>query len=265
MCKFIHLFLLHSLVLALKEQRRIVAKIEELAAKIDEAHRLRRKISEATEILTFTETTQVLNRTPISGRLADVLYDKPRNGWSARCDNMPQGVPVLSLGAVTGFHYRETEFKRTSEPISKNAHYWLKPGDLLITRSNTPELVGHAAIYSGSPSPCIYPDLMMRLNVDESKADKRFVHKWLGCRLVRDYVKNRAKGTSPTMKKISQQVVMDIPFPSSLPLPEQRRIVAYLDNLDGKIGELKGLQAKTVLEIEVLLPSVLDKAFKGGL
>jgi type I restriction enzyme S subunit len=49
------------------------------------------------------------------------------------------------------------------------------------------------------------------------------------------------------------------------PLEEQRRIVAYLDGLQGKVDALKQLQAQTQVELDALLPSVLDKAFQGEL
>ncbi len=49
------------------------------------------------------------------------------------------------------------------------------------------------------------------------------------------------------------------------PLPEQRRIVAYLDVLQAKVDALRRLQADTGAELDALLPAVLDKAFKGEL
>ncbi|MFN6565664.1 hypothetical protein [Dendronalium sp. ChiSLP03b] len=249
----------------LEQQRWIMMRVEELVGKVEEVRSLRQKALIETEALLAASSTKFLNNTLINGQLSDILLNKPRNGWSARCNNMPQGIPVLSLGAITGFLYRETEFKRTSEPVLLDAHYWLKPGDLLITRSNTPELVGHAAIYNGFPYPCIYPDLMMRLEIDESKTDKHFVHHWLASTLVRDYIKSRAKGTSPTMKKISQEVVMNIPFPSDLSVCEQRRIVAYLDELQTKVDTMKRLREQAMKELDALLPSILNKAFKGEL
>jgi hypothetical protein len=48
-------------------------------------------------------------------------------------------------------------------------------------------------------------------------------------------------------------------------LDEQRRIVAYLDGLQAKVLALRELQSKTQEELAALLPSVLDKAFKGEL
>jgi len=199
------------------------------------------------------------------GTLADVLVSAPRNGWPASCDYASEGTPVLSLGAVTGYRYRSTEFKRTSLPASKQGHFWLKPGDMLMTRSNTPELVGHVAIYDGNPSPCIYPDLMMRLELRAEIVERVFVWYWLQVSQTRDFINKHAKGTSPTMKKISQGTVMAIPFPSSLPLSEQRRIVAELDALQAKVDALKRAQAETAADLDALLPSVLNRAFAGAL
>lgn len=55
---------------------------------------------------------------------------------------------------------------------------------------------------------------------------------------------------------------INIPLP---PLAEQRRIVAYLDGLQAQVDRLKVLQAQTAAELEALLPSILDQAFKGEL
>jgi type I restriction enzyme S subunit len=48
-------------------------------------------------------------------------------------------------------------------------------------------------------------------------------------------------------------------------LPEQRRIVAYLDGLQTKVDELRRLQAETRAELDALMPSILDRAFRGEL
>jgi type I restriction enzyme S subunit len=53
-----------------------------------------------------------------------------------------------------------------------------------------------------------------------------------------------------------------IPLPA---LAEQRRIVAYLDDLQAKVDALKKLQAETAAELDALMPSILDKAFRGEL
>ncbi|HXH12357.1 MAG TPA: restriction endonuclease subunit S [Alphaproteobacteria bacterium] len=249
----------------LSEQRRIVARIEALAGQIKEARRLRREAVEETEALLAAALRRITVSLNAAGRLGDVLISPPRNGWSARCDNANGGTPVLALSAVTGYRYRRTEYKRTSLYADPNAHFWLKPGDILITRSNTPELVGHAAIYDGEPLPCIYPDLMMRLEPDSTRVEGRFVWYWLQCPVARDFIREHAKGTSSSMKKISQETVMAIPFPVILSLKEQRRIIAELDALQAEVDRLKALQAETATELDALLPAIFDRAFRGEL
>ena len=55
---------------------------------------------------------------------------------------------------------------------------------------------------------------------------------------------------------------IQIPVP---PLDEQRRIVAYLDSVQARLASLRELQSATGEELDALLPSVLDRAFKGEL
>lgn len=108
-------------------------------------------------------------------------------------------------------------------------------------------------------------DLMMRLEFRTGSADPRFVWYWLQSPSAREFVSQNAKGTSPTMKKISQGTVMAIPFPASLPLADQRRIVAQLDEVQAQADSLKRLQSETSAELDALLPSILDRAFRGEL
>jgi type I restriction enzyme, S subunit len=55
-------------------------------------------------------------------------------------------------------------------------------------------------------------------------------------------------------------------LPIVLPsISEQRRMVDELDALQAEVDALKKLQAETAVELDALLPSILDKAFKGEL
>lgn len=247
----------------LEEQKRIVAKIESLMTRVKETQKLQEDIAKE-QTLVFQKSVERVVPLDKLNKLASVLQGKPRNGYSVSCDGLDGGTPVLTLTAVTGFSYQPS-YKLTSKPLDPDAHYWLEPEDLLISRSNTLELVGHAAIYSGEPYPCVYPDLLMKIPVNKGKVDKKFIVYWMQTPLVRKFIEKEAKGTSPTMKKISQKVVMNIPFPSVLSLSEQRGIVAYLDKLQARVNELKQLQTESQQELAELVPSILDKAFKGEL
>ena len=53
-----------------------------------------------------------------------------------------------------------------------------------------------------------------------------------------------------------------VPVPS---IQNQHRIVAYLDDLQDKVDAVKRLQRETQAELDALLPSLLDRAFRGEL
>jgi len=246
------------------EQRQIVSKLDSLALNISALSELHRTTRDEANVLFGAYLNKLTESYNALGVLSDVLEGKPRNGWSAACDNASDGTAILALSAVTGYEYNATSFKRTSLPTNPDAHYWLKPGDLLITRSNTPELVGHSAIYDGYPERCIYPDLIMRIPVNKDLADIKFVWYWLRTPLVRKYIRENSKGTSPTMKKINQGTVMGIPFPNDIPLKAQRKIISQLDNLRVKITQITELQGQASEEADTLFPAILDRVFRCG-
>lgn len=249
----------------LPEQQRLVAMLDGAEAKVTEAQQLRADAAAAATALVMSAIGERLSEFPVAGTVTDVLTAKPRNGWSAPCDNSEGGIAVLSLGAVTGFTYRPTEYKRTSEATDPAGHYWLERGDLLVTRSNTELLLGHAAIYTGEPSPCIYPDLMMRLKVDPTKAETRFVYYWLRTPEVRDLIQRAGSGTNSSMKKITQKDVMSLPFPVGTGLAEQRAVVKELDEIVSRIDEARSTQHSAERDLSALMPALLDRAFEGEL
>jgi type I restriction enzyme S subunit len=72
-------------------------------------------------------------------------------------------------------------------------------------------------------------------------------------------------GTNPNIQKINQKKIMHFSFPAKVHMSEQRRIVVQLDLIQAEIYRLKRLQAAASVELQALLPSVLDRAFKGEL
>lgn len=246
-------------------QSRIVARIEALMAEVIRARELFEQMRQGIDLLMDAALAELVTRVPHARRpLVEVVSAKPRNGWSPKCDNKPAGIPVLKLGAVLGFRYDPSEVKRTSEPVDYDAHYWLQPGDILISRSNTPELVGHASIYTGNLSPCIYPDLLMRFRAHPSEANNQFLIYWLRTKEVRTFIKSRASGASPTMKKIKQDDVCNIPFPA-VDVNEQLQYVVYLDSIQSSLERLKQLLDQDTKLLDQMELSILERAFRGEL
>jgi type I restriction enzyme S subunit len=197
--------------------------------------------------------------------LSALLSVQPRNGWSPPAVYQTgAGVPVLTLSSVTGFQYDGSRTKLTSAPTSDDAHYWLRAGELLITRANTPRLVGHVAVYDGRPARAICPDLIMKMTVDPAKALTRFVYYYLRSPEARGYLMSRAQGANPTMTKIGKSVVQDILVPQPT-LTQQHAVVTLLDRLGDETRRLESVYLRKLAALDELKKSLLHEAFSGNL
>jgi type I restriction enzyme S subunit len=197
--------------------------------------------------------------------LEKVLTVQPQNGWSPPAANhAASGTPVLTLSSVTGFVFRPDKLKYTSAKTDPKARYWIQNGDFLITRSNTPELVGHVAIASGIETPTIYPDLIMRMNPMPDRALTEFLYYQLRTPVLRAEIMGRAQGANPTMKKISNGAVKTLPIavPS---IAIQQAIVETLDALTEETQRLARLYERKHAALEALKKSLLHQAFAGEL
>jgi type I restriction enzyme S subunit len=249
----------------LDEQLYVVRRIEELAARIDEMRGNREQAGVLTQSAMEVFIEHTLASFSSFGELGDQLAVKPRSGPSFPTDREWSGVRVLMPSSVTGFGVDTTkvEFGPGNEVISEKDR--LVPGDILIARGNKREQVGNAGVVPEAARGWVCANLLMRMQVAPQSADPHFCIYWLRSPRMREHVKAHMKGTSPNIQKINQQTILSFPFPRNVPLVEQRRIVAHLDNLQTKVDALKRLQAETAAELDALLPSILDKAFRGEL
>ena len=200
-------------------------------------------------------------------RLIDVLKDKPSNGISPKEVKYETKIRSLSLSATTSGVFDSNAFKYVELDNNTASKYWLKKNDLLIQRSNSRELVGTSCIYYGDDNLFIYPDLMMRMQVQQN-IKLAYIDYVLKSPHVRNYFSKNASGTSDSMPKINQTIVCNtlIPLP---PLAEQKRIVSELEKFMPLIEEYgkKETQLKAINEkIGTLTKkAILQEAVQGKL
>lgn len=253
----------------LAEQRRIVARIEALAAQIDEAKRLRQEASEEAEAMVVATRRALFgtkpgdNWIPLSSYVASI-----ENGKSPATEGRPAEPDewgVLKVGAVSSGRFDERENKALPVSYPVPAHLEVKSGDFIMSRANTSELVGACAVVETTRPRLMLSDKTFRFIFHEPMpVMERYFDYLLKSPALRAQIEHGASGTSPTMKNISKEKVLALQIPRT-PLPEQRRIVAELDALQAEVDGLKRLQAETAAELDALLPAILDRAFKGEL
>ena len=106
---------------------------------------------------------------------------------------------------------------------------------------------------------CCIPDSIVGVTPNEG-IDSEFIYHYLG------YLRGHLEEIAPqsAQKNINLGILSVLPVPT-LDLHGQRRIVSYLDNLQERLDDLRGLQNETSAELAALMPSILDRAFSGEL
>ena len=250
----------------LPEQRRIVARIDELVTKIDEARTLRQQAQQKADALLGLSISRLCcsptSKTMTIGEL--VGEGSLRNGRSVKSTGDIGEVRCLTLSAMRHGRIDIRDSKVVPLPLDEAQPFLIRNGDVFIVRGNgSKNLCGMAGLVTDETSSVIFPDLFIQVALPKQYIlPEFFVAAW-NSDATRKVIEEKAKTTSGIWK-VNQGHVSStrIPVP---PLPEQRRIVAELDVLQAHLDALKKLQAETAAELDALLPSILDRAFKGEL
>ena len=247
----------------LVKQKQIVGMLNKLFTYINELKNERKKVSEKIRNLQLQVFEENIYRFPIVP-FSEVILLKPRSGPSFPTNEEWYGTPVLMPSSVTGFgvDITKVEYGIGTELISEKDR--LQCGDIIIARGNKPDQVGNAGVVPKEAEGWVCANLLMRIKLDHSRIYPFFCVYWLKTPTMRNHIKKTMKGTSPSIQKINQKMILSFQIPLP-PLETQRRIVAYLDSLQAKVDELKKLQEESEKEMEELVPSILDKAFRGEL
>ena len=118
----------------------------------------------------------------------------------------------------------------------------LRPLDVLFNRTNTIELVGKTAIYLGE-QPAIFAGYLIRINVDPSLLDARYVNFILNTEAARKY-SSMVLSVAVGQANINGQKLKTYPIPLPPTLAEQEAIAGALSDADAWIESLEQLIAK---------------------
>jgi type I restriction enzyme S subunit len=198
-------------------------------------------------------------------RLADIVADGPSNGYSPKPSKDQKGTKSLKLSATTTGRMilNEDTIKYIPEVVPKDSKYWLRPGDVLLQRANSLEYLGLAAMYTGGHHEYIYPDLMMRVRLDNPHLAQYLVQ-YLNTTTARQYFIKRATGTAGNMPKINGETVREL----EVPVPTERDLPTLLAKLDEALTGADGMEATLDAQLQQavrLRQAVLKRAFEGRL
>jgi type I restriction enzyme S subunit len=245
----------------LAEQRRVVARIEELAAQIHEVRTLRHQAAEEADAFQ-SHVARDLFPEPTDSVVSDWM--KFQTGYAFKSEWFSESGVRLARNANVG--HGTLDWSETVRlPESRRAEFprfELEEGDILITLDRPIISTGvKVARVRKKDLPCLLLQRVARAQFQSDAVLPEYFFRWLRSPHFAGAID---PGRSNGVPHISHKDIEKIPF-AAPPLAEQRRIVAELDALQAEVAALKRLQAETAAELDALLPAILDRAFKGEL
>jgi type I restriction enzyme S subunit len=246
----------------LDEQRRIVARIEELAARIEEAQKLRRQAAEEAEALLVVALKnmreKLLRNNHPKDRMGKITQVTSGGTPSREVSSYWDGdIPWIKTGELIDGDIHEAEEHITQAGLDNSSAKLFPINTILIalygqgqTRGRTGRLMIEATTNQACCAILPTPTIL----------DPRFTQYWLRS-LYTEMRETSRDGAQPNWNgKMIKNIMIALPL-----IEEQRRIVARLDGLQAQVDRLKRYQVRTAEELDALLPAVLERAFRGEL
>jgi type I restriction enzyme S subunit len=256
------------------EQRRIVAKIEELFSELD-------KGIEA--LTTAREQLKAYRQSVLKQAFEGKLTADFRHGKSATWTTLPVchllneplcngrsvkdrsgGFPVLRLTALKGGRIDLTESKEGNWNRADALPFLISSGDFFVARGNgSIQLVGIGGLVSEATREVAFPDTMIRLRLKTALVDPRYFAMCWNSRIVRQQIEREAR-TTAGIYKINQDHISHFTLPVP-PIEEQRLIVSRVDEKLSEADSAIEQISNDLLHGIALRQSILKRAFSGQL
>lgn len=158
--------------------------------------------------------------------------------------------------------YNETENKALPASLTPIPDLEIKTGDVLMSRSNTVDLVGMVGMVHQTQGKMLLCDKLYRLVFHQGSLDPSYAVYLLRSRLARLQIERDATGASSSMKNISNEVVANSAF-AFPPLLEQRRITEFLDNQFKRQAVMERAITKQIDKLREYRQTLISNAVTG--
>ncbi|WP_312452357.1 restriction endonuclease subunit S [Stutzerimonas nitrititolerans] len=226
---------------ALSDMDALIASLDQLIAK-------KRDIQQATiqQLLTGQRRLPGFSGEWKDGELRDVVRSLEAGVSVNSSDDLPEpGLPcVLKTSALSGGNFFPNEAKAIVAADRGRACTNPKRNTILISRMNTPALVGEIAYVGKNYDWLFLPDrLWMTRFMSDDCVNARWLSYLLSSRPYRRLLQDSATGTSGSMKNISKGVLLNlkISYPA---IEEQTAIATILSDMDTELTALEARREK---------------------
>ena len=183
------------------------------------------------------------------------------NGLTRRRKESDQGRDiVLRLRDIRNGWIDFSNVNRISLDTSERSRYETTVGDLLFIRVNgNPDYVGRCAIFDGFGESVYFNDHIMRVKIDQSKVNSKFLSFLLNGERGKKEIASYRK-TSAGQHTINQEGLNKITLPVP-PLPLQKEFAQRVEAVE----KLKATHRASLSQLQALFASLQHRAFRGEL
>ena len=169
----------------------------------------------------------------------------------------PKQAGVLRLSCVTGGLFKPGDLKTPLNGQAARLSVHAESDTILISRSNTPALVGASAYVRSDFPRSFLPDTLWLLRPkDRQSVSMRWLAYVIGSGAYRRSLQSIASGTSQSMKKIQKGPFLKL-VALTPPVPEQRKIADILCAWDDALEKLDSLIAAKDCRKRAIMQQVL--------
>jgi type I restriction enzyme S subunit len=252
---------------SLKEQRRIVARIKECMARVDEIEALRGESVAESEALLPSMLNEVfvgLFQKYVRVEIGEVA-EETRYGTSLKCNTNADGMPILRIPNVAGGFVNYENLKHCPLDEKERQRIKLNAGDLLFVRTNgSKNLVGRCAVYEGQVAADFgFASYLIRVRFKKARVLPHFLAFFLNSTHGRQEIDKRRR-TSAGQFNINSENLRSIELPLP-PIEIQESIVSELRERQREINVMQHEVQEAKLHEDQLRESILRKAFAGEL
>lgn len=252
----------------LSEQQRIVERIEELFAKLDEA---KERLQEAADSFAVRKAAilhkaftgeligkQVTELVPLEN-LVDLIKIGPFGSSLHESDYIENGIPLVNPKHIVQQRIvPQSKISISDEKAEELSSYKLKENDIVLGRRGE---MGRCAPISNREENwiCGTGSMIIRL---KKEYDAKLYSLILGSQATVTYLENSAVGS--TLKNLNEKIVRKIPVPQ-FSSEEQHEIVRLIDDLLARERSAQQATEQALASIDLMKKSILARAFRGEL
>lgn len=241
------------------EQRRIVARVEALTGRLEQARQARQAalaeaetVSQAAVDSAFTERSSAWETDTL-----EALCGKPQYGYTESASAAPIGPRFVRITDIQGGRVNwETVPYCECDELDK---YRLQTGDILFARTGA--TTGKSYLVKDPPE-AVFASYLIRVRRGQRILPEFLWWYFQSSNYWHAVFSGTEDGNRPNMNG-SKLAGLEVPFPNSL--ETQKQIIKRLDAVRFKLSELQQLQNETEAELASFTPALLAKAFRGEL